>query len=82
MGDMKFYRNLLETGELEYARVHERSARADYFDDEFRIWVASDGILDEIENDGTWTQISEHEVEHAAEAWPGSNGFDLSRMLV
>ena len=78
-GVMKFYRSLLDSGEFEYARVHGDLGRAEYFDDELRIWLADDSLLEEI-NDGTWTPCSEHEGEHAAQAWPGSS-HDLSRVL-
>jgi hypothetical protein len=76
---MKFYRSLLDSGEFEYARVHGDVDRAEYFDDELRIWMADDSLLAEI-NDGTWIPCSEHEGEHAAQAWPGTS-HDLSRAL-
>ncbi len=77
---MKFYRSPLDSGGFEYARVHGDAGRADYFDDELRIWVACDPMRDEINHDGTWTRCSEHEVQDAAETWPGMS-FDVSRVL-
>jgi len=77
---MKFYRSLLDSGEFEYARVHGDVNRAEYFDDELRIWLADDSLLEEI-NDGTWTPCSEHEGEHAAQAWPGTSHDLSSRVL-
>ena len=76
---MKFYRSLLDSGEFEYARVLGDVDRAEYFDDELRIWLADDSLLAEI-NDGTWTPCSEHEGEHAAQAWPGMS-HDLGRVF-
>ena len=76
---MKFYRSLLDSGEFEYARVHGDTDRAEYFDDELRIWLACDSLLEEI-NEGTWTACSEHEGEHTADAWPGTS-HDLRRVL-
>jgi hypothetical protein len=78
-GVMKFYRTLLDSGEFEYARDHGDD-RADYFDDELRIWVACDSLHAEIRDDGMWTPCTEHEAQHAAEAWPGMS-FDVSRVL-
>ena len=78
---MKFYRNLLETGDVEYARIHDEADRADYFDEEFRVWISCDELWDEIAQDGTWTPVSEHEVDDATVAWPGSTGFDIGRVL-
>ena len=80
-GGMKFYRSPLESGGFEYARDHGDSGRADYFDDELRIWVACESLLDEIREDGTWIPCSEHEVHDAAETWPGTS-FDMSRVVV
>ena len=80
-GGMKFYRSPLESGGFEYARDHGDSGRADYFDDELRIWVACESLLDEIRDDGTWIPCSEHEAHDAAEAWPGTS-FDMSRIVV
>jgi hypothetical protein len=76
---MKFYRSLLDSGEFEYAR-DRGDGRADYFDDELRIWVACDSLRDEISVDGTWTPCTEHEVHDTVEAWPGAS-FDVSRVL-
>ena len=80
-GGMKFYRSPLDSGGFEYARDHGDSRRADYFDDELRIWVACESLLDEIRDDGTWIPCSEHEAHDAAEAWPGA-AFDMSRVVV
>lgn len=76
---MKFYRSPLDFGGYEYARDHGDSGRADYFDDELRIWVAFDSLHDEIEDGGIWTRCSEEEVRGAAEAWPGAS-IDLTRL--
>lgn len=76
---MTFYRTLLDSGEFEYARDHGDD-RADYFDDELRIWVACDSLHAEIRDDGTWTPCTEHEAQHVAEAWPGMS-FDVGRVL-
>jgi hypothetical protein len=77
---MKFYRSPLDTGGFEYARVDGDSARAEYFDDELRIWVPCPSLHDEIAEDGLWTECSEFEGEGAADAWPAT-GFDLSRVV-
>jgi hypothetical protein len=79
-GAMKFYRSPLDTGGFEYARVDGDSARAEYFDDELRIWIPCPSLHDEIADDGLWTQCSEFEGEDTADAWPAT-GFDLSRVV-
>lgn len=77
---MKFYRSYIDSGEYEYARVHGDSGRADYFDDELRIWIGDDQLRSEIDEDGTWTPCSAEEALDAAEAWPGMT-FDVSRVV-
>ena len=78
-GVMHFYRSPLESGGFEYARDHGDSGRADYFDDELRIWITFDSLHDEIADGGIWTRCTELEVQDAAEAWPGA-AFDISRV--
>ncbi len=77
---MKFYRSHIASGEFEYARVHGNSGRADYFDDELRIWIGDDRLRSEIAEDGIWVACSAAEALDAAEAWPGMT-FDVSRVL-
>lgn len=77
---MKFYRSPLDTGGFEYARDHGDTGRADYFDDELRIWVPFDALHDEVHDGGTWIPCSEHEAQDTAEAWPGAS-FDASRVF-
>ena len=77
---MKFYRSRTDSGEFEYARVHCDSGRADYFDDELRIWIGDDLLRAEIAEDGTWSRCSAEEILDSAEAWPGMT-FDVSRVL-
>lgn len=76
---MNFFRSHLDTGGFEYARLHS-SGRADYFDDELRIWIGSDELRAEITDDGTWVACTAEEALDAAEAWPGQS-FDVSRVL-
>lgn len=80
-GDMRYFRSLLETGELDYARLHVDASRAEYFDDEFRIWIPSEEVLEEVVAGELWTPVSEHEVDSATEAWPGWVGLELDRLL-
>lgn len=77
---MKFYRSPLDSGGFEYARDHGEAGRADYFDDELRIWIAFDTLHEEIAEGGIWTPCTEHEVQDAAEAWPGM-AFDVSLVV-